>query len=77
MNENIERVETWQQKANRIIAALCLDAYRKANTKPDGTRYSSYRPYEPPYIARHLVECLDTNDEERAKGIFADLELQA
>lgn len=56
----------WAEKANRIIAAVCADAYRAANPTPR----KRHRPYHVPDIARDLVDCLNTDDEQRAKSLF-------
>lgn len=58
--------ETWQGKANRIIAKLSLQAYKTANPKPN-RKAKSYRI---PDLAADLVECLAKDDEERAKALF-------
>ena len=62
--------KTWQDKAHRIIAALCLESYSKTNTKKDGGKYKTHRPYIVPQEAEILIECLNTNDEHRAKSMF-------
>lgn len=61
---------TWQDKVHRRIAELCLQAYLRANTKRDGTRYAKHVPYTVPAEADALVKALGENDEETAKGIF-------
>ena len=60
----------WQTKANGIIAALCKQAYLRANTKKDGTLYKRHRPYSVPLEAEELIKALDTNDEHKAKSLF-------
>jgi len=60
----------WQEKAKRLIAEACLEAYRKANTKPDGTRYRKHRPYRVPEHAQALLDALNADDEEKAKAVM-------
>ncbi len=63
----------WRQKAHVIIAKLNLDAWHKANHDKNGKRYKRHRPYTPPEDAQTLVDCLNKNDEERAKALFIRL----
>ena len=58
--------ETWQGKANRIISILSLHAFKEANPKPN--RKAKF--YRMPDLASELVECLNTDDEIRAKALF-------
>lgn len=60
----------WREKAERLIAEACLEAYRKTNTKPDGTRYRKHRPYAVPEHAQALLEALNADDEQKAKSIM-------
>lgn len=62
-------MKTWQDKAHKIIAQECLQAQRAANRQ----RRKQHIPYHVPPIAQALVECLDTDDEVRAKSIFVRL----
>lgn len=55
----------WQDKAHRIIASLCREAYIAAN---NGKK--RHVPYDVPDTAKRLVECLSRNDELEAKRIF-------
>jgi hypothetical protein len=66
-------MKTWQDKAHQIIAQECSAAYRAANQKRDGTWRKKHVPYHVPPIAQALVECLNTDDEVRAKSIFIGL----
>jgi hypothetical protein len=59
-------VKPWQQKADRLIGEYCLAAWREAN--PIGRK--RHKPYSVPEVAQELAECLDTNDELRAKQLF-------
>jgi hypothetical protein len=59
----------WKLKANRIIARLCLEAYRAANA---GKR--KHVPYVVPGLAHELVRCLGRNDELGAKALFLTYE---
>lgn len=61
---------SWQQKAQTIIAKLSMDAYRQANTRKNGKPYKRHRAYSLPQVAHDLVDCLNTNDEHRAKSIM-------
>jgi hypothetical protein len=61
---------TWEDKANQIIADMSADAYRAANIMKNGRKRKHHVPYTLPETALALVECLGTNDEERAKHIF-------
>jgi hypothetical protein len=61
---------SWHDKAHKIIAAECSREYRAANTRPDGKRYRSHKPYPVPEIAAALVDCLNRDDEYEAKRLF-------
>jgi hypothetical protein len=63
-------MKSWEEKAHRIIGALCLKAYREKNIHSDGTRYKKHRPYAVPEAANSLVKCLSSGDEVMAKHIF-------
>jgi hypothetical protein len=60
----------WRAKAETIIYKLCAESEKQANTRKDGKRYKKRRPYSVPSLAKDLVKCLGTDDEERAKAIF-------
>lgn len=64
---------TWRDKANRVISADCMAEWREANTLPNGRRRKRHVPYSVPKTAQELVECLKSDDEERAKAIFIRL----
>ena len=62
---------TWRDKAEKEIEAMSMAAYREANfCKRTGKRYKEHRQYAIPILAQELVDCLEKNDEERAKAIF-------
>lgn len=61
---------TWESKANRIIASMCMQSYREANTLPNGQMRKRHIPYSVPMDAELLIRCLKTGDEETAKAIF-------
>lgn len=63
-------MSAWKEKANRVIASLCLDAYRKANYGRNGLKRKKHHPYRVPDDAQILVECLKCDDEETAKSLF-------
>jgi hypothetical protein len=65
--------QTWHNKAQHLIGEMCLTSYRQENTKPDGTKYRRHRAYSVPVLAQDLIECLNTEDEHRAKSIFMAL----
>lgn len=67
-------MDAWRTKANRLIAQMCLQAYREANPKPKhARRIPKHIPYRVPQMAQDLVTCLQTNDERTAKAIFIRL----
>jgi hypothetical protein len=70
-------LKPWQQKAHAVIAELCAAAWRRTNLDRHGRPYPKHRPYPRPADAQALVECLNSNDEERAKAIFLRLALEA
>ena len=61
---------SWRDKAQRIIARLCERSYQQANTSRAGRRYRSHHAYTVPAEAVMLIDCLNTDDEERAKALF-------
>ena len=63
----------WREKAHRVIADLCLDAQRRANTRRNGKPYKRHRPYTVPLAAQRLVDCLNRDDEPGAKAVFLAL----
>lgn len=63
-------MESWQEKAHRIIAALSRESWAKVNILKNGRQRKKHVPYTIPEAAADLVECLKTNDEERAKAMF-------
>ena len=65
--------QTWRNKAQRLIGEMCLTSYRQANTKADGTLYKRHHTYSVPAMAQDLIECLNNEDEHRAKSIFMAL----
>ena len=58
-------MKTWRDKANRLISKLCLEANRAANLG-----HKKHVPYRVPELAKELVDCLEKNDEHRAKSLF-------
>jgi hypothetical protein len=61
----------WRDKAERIIGTLSQQAYHDANAPKHGRPWRKrHVPYSIPQLAKDLVECLNTNDEERAKALF-------
>jgi hypothetical protein len=60
----------WKDKAHKIIGGLCRESYLKANKLPNGQLRKKHVPYSVPQEAMELVDCLNKNDEERAKQLF-------
>jgi hypothetical protein len=58
---------SWYTKAHRIIAELSQAAYRAAG---NGSHRKRHVPYSVPETAEMLIDCLNRDDEERAKVIF-------
>lgn len=65
--------EAWRDKANAIISAECSISYRAANFTKVGKKRKKHVQYTVPPIAQALVDCLQKNDERRAKAIFLAL----
>ena len=63
-------MQTWRNKANREIARMCAASYRQANTLKSGKLRKRHIPYSVPEVAQDLIDCLNTDDEHRAKSIF-------
>jgi hypothetical protein len=61
----------WRRKAHTIIESLAWQSYQQTNYDRSGRKYKKHRPYRLPMVAEVLVECLNTNDEIRAKVLFA------
>lgn len=70
MKPTKEVMMSWQNKVSRVIQALCQESYDSAQTSKSGKRYKKHHPYTIPTEAEALVNCLDTNDEERAKAMM-------
>lgn len=61
----------WRDKAERLIGTLSQQAYHDANAPKHGRLWRKrHVPYSVPQLAKDLVECLNTNDEHRAKALF-------
>ena len=65
-----ELKKAWRDKAQRLIANACMAEWKKANIIPSGKKRKHHVPYCIPKFAQALVECLNDNDEERAKALF-------
>lgn len=62
---------SWRDKAHRIIGELSRQSYMEANgLTPSGRIRKNHVPYSIPQVAVDLIDCLNTDDEERAKAIF-------
>lgn len=65
----------WRDKAQRLIYLSCKKSYEKAQISKDtNKRYKKHVPYIVPEIAENLIECLNKDDEEKAKAIFLSYE---
>jgi hypothetical protein len=62
-------MKPWQEKAHRLIYNLCRTSYIQANKKN-----KKHIPYSIPELAKELIDCLNTEDEVRAKDIFLSYE---
>jgi hypothetical protein len=63
-------MKAWQEKAHRLIYNLCKTSYQQANYK----KSKKHIPYSVPELAQELIDCLNTEDEVRAKDIFLSYE---
>lgn len=63
-------MNTWKEKAHRVINDLCRQSYLKSNRLPDGTLRKRHVPYSIPQEAQDLIRCLKDNDEVGAKEMF-------
>ena len=66
-------MEPWEVKARHLIAQMCAASWRQVNTTKAGRLRRKHHPYSVPALAQTLVECLSTQNEERAKRIFLDM----
>lgn len=62
--------EPWRNMARYFIGEMCYSSWRKSNIMKNGKRRMRHVPYSVPDLAADLVECLDKNDEHKAKAIF-------
>lgn len=62
--------KTWQDKAHKLIAEMCLQSYRQQNPDRKGKSILQHKPYSVPALAQVLIACLDTDNEEAAKHVF-------
>lgn len=60
----------WQDKVHRVISDLCTQSYEQANRRPNGQLRRRHVPYSVPAVAALLIECLESDDEERAKAVM-------
>ena len=58
-------MEAWKEKAHRLISIACEQSRKQARGKR-----KKHVPYSPPEIASNLLDCLNNDDEEKAKAIF-------
>ena len=61
---------SWRKRAHDVIAQLCFDSWRQANTLRNGRLRKRHVQYRVPAQAANLIDCLGDNDEERAKSIL-------
>ena len=64
------KMKPWKNKVHRIISKLSMKAYHEANTLKNGRIRKKHKSYTVPQIVDELIECLNNNDEQRAKSIF-------
>ena len=60
----------WKEKANREIFRMCAESHRHMNQYSDGTWRKRHAPYSVPWLAEELIDCLNKDDEHRAKAAF-------
>ena len=60
----------WRNKAHKIINSLCRQSYLKENQLNNGKLRKKHVPYSVPEEAKELIDCLNRNDEEKAKEMF-------
>jgi hypothetical protein len=68
--EKMSDSKSWRDKAAEEIGKLCRAEYLRVNTTKAGKRRKKHVSYSVPAIAEELVECLETDNEYRAKQIF-------
>jgi hypothetical protein len=66
-NTASDRLDPWEEKAHRLVAAECLAAWRHANLLPSGKRRARHVPYSVPTSAARLVELLGRKDRRAAE----------
>jgi hypothetical protein len=64
---------SWENKADKVIAALCFAAWEQANPRGrNGQRPKKHRPYQVPELASRLVSALGLHDaREREESVKA------
>lgn len=62
--------DAMHDKAQSVIADLCAQSYREANTMPDGRRRKRHRAYSVPAIASALVNAIGRADREAVSAIL-------
>ena len=63
-------MNTWRDKAHKLISDAATIAYNQSNTASNGKPYKKHHPYSLPLWVGELIECLGSNDETQAKAIF-------
>lgn len=63
-------LEPWKQKSHKVIYSLCRQSYEFNNVSKSGRKSSRHIPYSVPQEAQDLIDCLNTNNEEKAKAMF-------
>jgi len=63
-------MKLWHHAVKRAIGEQCMQAYRQANTKSDGTMRRKHVPYPVPDLAQAMVAALDRDNEEEAKRLL-------
>lgn len=63
-------MQTWHHALKRAIGEQCMQAYRQANIKSDGTARREHVPYCVPELAQAMVDALNCDDEHEAKRLL-------
>lgn len=61
-------IDACTEAANKMISDACMVEYKKANVKPDGTKYKKHRPYNVPDWCKRLMAVIQTQDEHDIKA---------
>jgi hypothetical protein len=62
--------DKWRHRAQRVIYDLCIAEYEREKSRLKGKKKRI--EYSVPEMAENLIECLNTDDEGRAKSIMLE-----